>query len=210
MKMNISAYIVKTFLNAITEDKTRGYLNAVRVEPVADGGVVMTATDGQILFSIFDPSASISEAKSVRIGKAGLKTVTVSSRLVIEDDSNIAYIKDQDYVVGVENEPFNTNDGFYPDWRRIIGDESRYVGVSPERNFVNTEFLEKVGKVGKEVGKVFFVSEAGVSIHVADNRTYPVLLNWASLNMIALVMGLRSSNEEYASKVIPAWAKVQY
>lgn len=43
--------------NIVSSEETRYYLNGVLIEPHKDGGAVMTATDGHIMATVYDPNA---------------------------------------------------------------------------------------------------------------------------------------------------------
>lgn len=60
----------------------RYYLNGVHVSPGPDGGAVITATDGSMLISMFDPDAYVSGEAIVQLDKPMLRALSVNGVLL--------------------------------------------------------------------------------------------------------------------------------
>lgn len=71
----------RVHLGTSTEE-TRYYLNGVHVSPGPDGGAVITATDGSMLISMFDPDAYVSGEAIVQLDKPMLRALAVSGVLL--------------------------------------------------------------------------------------------------------------------------------
>ena len=66
----------------VSKEETRYYLNGVHVSPGPEGGAVITATDGSMLISMFDPDAYVSGEAIVQLDKTMLRALPISGILL--------------------------------------------------------------------------------------------------------------------------------
>lgn len=66
----------------VSTEETGYYLNGVHVSPAPEGGAIMTATDGSMLISLYDPDAFISGEAIVQLDKSMVRALPVSGVLL--------------------------------------------------------------------------------------------------------------------------------
>lgn len=119
-RANISGSAFARASKCVSSEETRYYLHGVHIEPCRDGpGALLVATDGSVLVVIHDPEGWVEPGTSgiVTLPPALLKACSGKGdpRLEIEGgEASVAGMSAKGVLI----------DGTYPDWRRVIPDQS--------------------------------------------------------------------------------------
>lgn len=128
--LRFNANLFRLAFTCASNEETRYYLKGVFVEPHAQGGVTLTATDGHRLVVIRDENGHADETAIIALGD-GLKQCKPKRGerrdIVIATGESTAYIMQTivDDAGELQDSPIATAysvrvDGSYPDYRRVV------------------------------------------------------------------------------------------
>lgn len=125
-KIDVSADLVLAVSHAITEDKTRHYLNGVRFEAHEAGGITMVSTNGKIAIVAYDKAGTLSGGPiTLRFTKEDFRALKRPARekpyrLISSDRSEDLLEVTNAAGHSVRPIVLDVSTGEYPQWRRII------------------------------------------------------------------------------------------
>lgn len=124
IKCNAELFRIAT--SCQSKEEARYYLCGVFVEPHGVKGVMLTATDGHRLISIYDENGFADEKAIISLSPAALKECKAtkhSKRILVVDGANAAvHGEDLEGTPGdvVAVSPKCRVDGVFPDYRRVV------------------------------------------------------------------------------------------
>jgi hypothetical protein len=218
MKMvdiKVNAELFRLAFECVSTEETRYYLNGVYVEPRAEGGAYLVATDGHRLIVILDEHGSASEAAIVKLSPATLKLCKpakpdLTRRLeVAGQEAKIIAISAPPSTL---EEPVGIQagvliDGTFPDWRRVIppdepvkakAEAKATSGLLPA---FNPEYFTSMSRIGAGLAKAAGGIVATIKI-VPRGASDPALVLWPSFPLaFGLLMPIRHSMPD----ALPTW-----
>lgn len=120
----VAASRVKMVLAFRAYGDIRYYLGSVEIRPAADGGVLVTATDGHIAAVVTDIGGRAGESLLLPIGKEQ-KSYLTKAESVFVDDARYVWIVDED-LNPLWVSPVPCIEGTYPSISKAVGDVSKY------------------------------------------------------------------------------------
>lgn len=188
----------------ITYGLLRPALEGVHVAPHANGGAVLTATDGHRLITIYDETARCSVAAVVRADR-GLnkyfKRLDEVDRLRVEADGTMSLKSETIVAKPLDGTAFI--DAEYPDtntvWRKVrdLARSQVYSAAS-----FNPSYLADFGKVEA----VLSPDHTHRSVHmVAWSKNDPALVLWPRIsNVVAVLMPMAQPG---IGNALPSWMR---
>lgn len=151
----------------VSNEDTRYYLNGVYIQPHPEKGVILTATDGHRLISIWDELGIFDHPEPV-IVKAD-KATLMAAKAGKKDPHHKIIAIDTGYVEVVEN---NTGkmfvrqgpgiiDGTFPDYTRVIPSGT----LTPTDASFNPDYLYTFQEAAREINPMW----VSMSIHSVNN-----------------------------------------
>lgn len=133
MKLQINASKLKLAATCMASNDIRYYLNGVKIEPRAEGGVFIVGTDGHRLMAVIDESGHI-EAPAIlrltsstlsKLPKVGSKNEKWTAETVAIDGTEYLAIKSGGDTPAVVHLQEHDKEGIwvegkYPDWRQVM------------------------------------------------------------------------------------------
>lgn len=202
--VKIDAGLFRIVHTAVSTEETRYYLNGVYIEPHADGGALLVATDGHRLLAAHDPLASCQESSIVQLPKEALalckRPKTVDRReLVIDTQNAVATINNIKPADAGATEPVaemiaafqaNVIDGTFPDWRRVTPTELLDKNAADSPAF-NGLYLKAFGNLAMEIGKHSGLQTVAMRMSISDGHS-PVVIRWSGQpNIFGVLMPMR-------------------
>lgn len=204
----------------------RYYLNAVHIEPHAQGGVVIVATNGHFMGAIHDPDGWIAPGVgSVLIGTVSKRLLSACTArrgpdgeppavLWIADKysllSSIPDTSEEPELFGQHahlTERTELVDGQFPNWRRVIPAKRQiFEGQLP---CINGEYLETFNKIGVMLSGQKRWGGGGMNLEAsANNAQIVVRFNAYDLidRFVGVVMPMKGDEMK---TILPAWAMAE-
>ena len=165
-KGNFSAHRFWLAHQFASTEETRYYLNGVYIEPGAEGGVVMVATDGHVMAIVNDPTGSI-DAPAI-VGLAAFKSALSACKPIgRHEPDSVRCALDGDALEVTERRKAGEEwrdeflakaapvliDGSFPDWRRVLPAADRSKGIMPDREAISSTLLGRIACALKPFGK---------------------------------------------------------
>lgn len=221
--IRINADLFRAAYVCVSTEETRYYLNGVYVEPHADEGVILVATDGHRLVCIHDATGTASGAAIIRVDKNVLKKcrkgrrenrreIQVNLEAERADVLAFEYAPDwRDHHGSPETgRPVAVQagcviDGTFPDYRRVIPSTS---GTERHADTFNGRYLAAFA----DIGDILREHKTGSScrggtamiVHSHDIGA-PALIRWDSVeHAFGVLMPVRSGGTA-AQGTVPAW-----
>lgn len=204
-----NASLFRAAAYAQSTEETRFYLHGVFVEPAPRGGVLLTATDGNMLVNVWDANGSCSDPGIVALPPALLKECKAKR-------GETRFIRMANGVASVHNvKSYDTTrpydeaisefgqclavapsscmvDGTFPDWRRVI---PRTINKPMHECFdaqLLATFVDVAAALANAAGK--FEREHKPVISVIGNAGSPALVRFAGVaNAFGVVMPFRET-----------------
>ena len=201
-KLRVSAKLVALVTPFMATSDIRYYLNGISIRPHPAGGAVITATNGHVLGTAYDPSAVCEHdvilaltpatitALKARAGK-GRELVLRNGRVTIIDGPEEISIQPGNPVIEAK----------YPDLSRVIPPADR---LKPGlMGYYNTAYIAVIDRVSKIAGARHAADQAATFFTVDGNPNNSAVARLtAEPNFFAVLMPQRSS-DEIAS--LPHW-----
>lgn len=156
----VSAVHLASVLPFVSDNPQRYYLNGVFIEPVAEGGVVLVATNGTVLASAYDPDGRADAPWICPVPKlalSALRKVTLTTDAKLAAARYVAFCGRDMHVLNatfdIDADPTQIGathkasvfappiDGTYPEWRRILPSDLKSRTAAPAVGF-NPDFLD--------------------------------------------------------------------
>lgn len=134
----LSADLARRVQAAVSTEETRYYLNGFHVEPCAEGGALLVATDGHKMLIFRDPDGHVTSSAIVSLNTAMVKALKPGKR----DAERLLVVSGQRAVIVPVTDVSRTSlvssadnpdascvafqaagtlvDGSFPDWRRVV------------------------------------------------------------------------------------------
>lgn len=135
----VSADLVRRVQIAVSTEETRFYLNGFHVEPCAEGGAILVATDGTKMLVFRDPDGVVFGSGIVKLSPTALKALKPGKgealdRLLVVSGDRAAIIFGNDVeraeLISLAHSPDasvaayqpagSLIDGSFPEWRRVL------------------------------------------------------------------------------------------
>ena len=183
---------LKAVFNAVSNNETRRYLCGVYVEINAKG-TTLVATNWQMLLAAHDKTNTLDEPVKLIIPAdivKGFKPARGQDLVELSTEDN------ETWRLG--NRLFQPIDGTYPDWRRVIPQETPEI-LSIKDVWLEPKYQLAMYKAAKEL-------DAICDIH--PNGQYPALVHYhdgeKDCPMIGIIMPYRKTRTAFKK---PRWAK---
>lgn len=174
----------------MSTEQTRYYLCGVFIEPCADGGLTITATDGHRLVSCYDQDGLCAEPLLATITKDTIKALKKADIVTIDDNKQLSTSQNEQitYI-----QPGSCEiDGTFPDWRHVVSSTAEITGE------------QSIGFNAKYLGQ--FQALHGFSkqtvITVYSNGDKPTIVSTGNPDVFALLMPMTNEN---ATSDVPSW-----
>lgn len=210
---SVDAHLFASVALARSNEETRYYLHGVGVEPCADGGVLMVATNGHVLLAARDPKgwcrgAAIvrPDAALLRAASAKGKDKSLPGRALVASANRAAVCSvkseheasDGDLVWLSEPGPTVLAlqwrdvciDGAFPDWRRVLPVDAKpalQAAIAMQPGYLRV--------LGQAMGKV-------LSFSIRDHNS-AILVSGGPSNIFGLLMPCRVDD----TPSVPAWTR---
>lgn len=155
--------------------QTRPYLHGVYIQPATGGGLLLTATDGHILFHGHDPNGSAPRAAIVVPDKAKLPAPWAKAGTLTIDTANGV----MRHTTGTLTAGCREDKGTFPDYQRVIPRE-----FSGEVAQFNPDLLARFGDIANILKKGSFPG-------IGWNGDGPALVTFARRDCFGVMMPLR-------------------
>ncbi|WP_181408188.1 beta clamp domain-containing protein [Pararhizobium mangrovi] len=175
-------------------DFTRYNLNGVHIEPAANGGCIMVATDGHRMLVAHDPEGECVEPVIVKLPRFSFaqckhpKMMGARRELMVDADARSATITE---ITKVKDQEDNREtiltaydvliDGVYPDWRGVVPSGS-YSGTPGSFTGFNPAYLKEWSFIGTELAKTRG-AVPGIAIQQTAEHA-PTLIRWTGVEEI--------------------------
>lgn len=119
MAIKVSAALFRACSEFVSKEDTRYYLSGVCVQPHAEGGAVLVATDGPRMLVAHDVDASCDKSRIVHLPKDAAATLAK----VIKTNESAELTVDDDGIVSCSSYRSTDGcfiDGTFPDWPRAL------------------------------------------------------------------------------------------
>lgn len=210
-------------LFASTEE-SRYYLCGVLIEPVAEGGVRLVATDGHKLVCIYERDGKADKPTLISLKGDALKACKSRDRNRVLELGNdgVALVREwsdspeeKGKIVGYQ--PEAVIDGSFPDYRVAVSPKANYVrNASPTfSSFVLSTIAEAGGEIAlhyhgfrfkKEGGSSMRADSIAVLVREKDPLSSPAIVVWpSSPNIVAVIVPTTSKALAVA---VPDWFKL--
>ena len=157
------------------KEQTRPYLHGVYIQPATGGGILMTATDGHVLFHAHDPAGSAPRAAIVVPDKAKIPAPWAKAgTLTIDLDQGIMRHTTGNLTAGCREDK-----GTFPYYPNVIPRE-----ISGEVAQFNPDFVARFGDIANILKKGSFPG-------IAWNGDGPALVTFARRDCFGVMMPLR-------------------
>jgi hypothetical protein len=189
----------------VSKEETRYYLNGVYVEPHADGGVTMTATDGHRLLCIYDKEGYIEKPTIIRLkkhalaackpGKGEAREIHLTGNSVVV---KIVRGADESRVEeGVSISEDCIIDGVYPNYRHVVTEAIKRKD-SADHKFpsLNSKYLVEFSIIGSRLAKAGGVDIGLIKILSAGQREPVRVLFGGFEDAFGILMPTRGSDKE--------------
>ena len=183
---------LKAVFNAVSNEETRRYLCGVQVEINAKG-TTLVATNGHMLLAAHDETNTLDELVSLIIPAdivKGFKPARGQDLVELSTDDG------ETWRLG--NTLFQPVDGTYPDWRRVIPQETP-AALSVTDIWFEPKYQLAMYKAAKELGTLCDIHPNGQNpalVHYHDGEK--------DCPMLGVIMPYRKMREAFKK---PRWAK---
>ena len=184
---------LKAVFNAVSHEETRQYLCGVQVEINATG-TTLVATNGHMLLASHDETNTLDELVSLIIPADIVKSFKPARGQTMVE---LSTEDNETWCLG--NTLFQPIDGTYPDWRRVIPQETP-AALSVTDMWLEPKYQLAMYKAAKELGTL-------CDIH--PNGQNPALVSFRdtktdySVSVIGVIMPYRKMREAFKK---PSWA----
>lgn len=187
-------------------EETRYYLNGVFIAPHPEKGVLLTATDGHRLMTLYDASGKCPTAKICKIDPKAIDARAYASmrKAMPEEIPQIRIDDDGIVTVGTYRSLKSCFvDGVYPDWAAVVrpvlarAKEAKYCPAS-----YNQKYVSAFGKIATMLSPS---GDMSASIRVISfTESDPSLMRFGSIDhAFGILMPMRSSS----SNELPIWMR---
>jgi hypothetical protein len=192
----INAHLYLAALTHAAKDDIRYYLNGVSVEPCAEGGAVIVATDGRRMLAMHDANARCAE--SIILPEMKFAYIKLTGKReprylrVVRVDRAVTVIVQDEEGKELLSMPVNLVDGKYPDWRAVI---PAVATVAPTS--WNPDYLSALNAVSKGFDQTCWA-------HLAAGGGESASLFTFNVPAFVVIMPVR---DETPSNRVPEWAR---
>lgn len=176
--IKVNALYFKAAHLCVSRDDLRYYLNGVYIEPHAKQGAVLTATDGTVLFSIYDPEGVCERAAIVELPKGAMTAKQIEGQVEVSAEGifrHRTYISEETCLI----------DATYPDYRRIC---RAWVGKHSHPAAVHTGKLA----VFLRIARLLRQGESNLRLINGESEADPALIMIGDVkNAFGLLMPMR-------------------
>lgn len=228
LEINVHAALLQIAQRFASTEQTRYYLNGVHLRPLPDGGVLLTATNGHIMFCAADRGGAVSAPCTVRpsdgllraisspeFGWAIARPAAVKARARLtaslgtdEDAMTLATVSAALKPVrghGDEVERavgagllYNTG-GTYPDANRVVPDE-----MEPGAGWIGAHYVSLLARTAVDLAVAAGGSKKGAHLAFAVEAAAPGLVTFpGDIPAFAVIMPMRGATDPLVGA--PAW-----
>ena len=190
MIARINAMVLKIVFPFMAQEDIRYYLNGVNIRPLADGAVMIVATDGHRYIVVHDQSGYVEEEIVVAVKKDALKSCNAKSTFDVMSNGS-ALVNDE---TGQEQfiQPGNSLiEGTFPRIENIASAIGYKEGIS---GAINPAYLKDALAIGQHFGSIRFFTRD------QDSPLTFVVGGMADLEVFGGIMKMRDSFEQ-----LPRW-----
>jgi len=182
---------LKAVFNAVSNDETRHYLKGVFVE-ASPSGTTLVATNGHMLLAAHDETNTLDEPVKLIIPADIIKAFKPARWQTMVELST-----DDKETWRLGNTLFQPVDGEYPDWRRVIPQETPLL-TSIEGVWYDPKYQLAMYKAAKEIGAICDIhpnEQNAALVHFHDGeKDFP---------MVGVIMPYRKTRKAFKK---PSWA----
>lgn len=180
----------------------RYYLNGVAIQPAAQGGAYIVATNGHLLGVFYDAKAQASASVIIPNSRDLVKACTMTKseakkgghRLLCHDGiSATVYADGMDRIV--YSESISLIDGRFPDWTRVVPRTIQEYATVPA---VNPGYLERFTEVAKSVNSTY----PSVRIYSGETPDDGVAVLTDRPDFVGVLMPMKKGHD---SEDMPDW-----
>jgi len=181
---------LKAVFNAVSNEETRRYLCGVQVE-INEKGTTLVATNGQMLLAAHDETNTLNEPVKLIIPDhivKGLKFMLGQDLVDLSTDDGKTW--------RLGNTLFQPVDGTYPDWRRVVPQETPLL-ISIEGIWYDPKFQIAMAKAAKILSATWTIY---------PNGTTPALVRFEkakNIDVIGVISPMKKNRESFKK---PSWA----
>jgi len=211
MTIRVNANLFRIAHSVASTEETRYYLNGVFVEPHPCGGVLLTATDGHRLLTVYDreghavrPLILRQSKESERLSKPGKK----DGGRILKFEAPSGYgpvmaefsIKASAEVIGTAR--MDVIDGTYPDYRRAV---PRYLPETGSPANFSPIYIESFAKVARELAAESGFGRGMIRIATSDSCSAALIHFEVFPDAFGVLMPMRGGDRTN----VPDWLDAQ-
>lgn len=172
-------------LNFAAKDDVRFYLNAIRIEPAKDGGVLLIATDGHRLIVFRDPDGHTNAEYTIPIKPIHLKTLFARKTRGVAH-TIFGFVEGKQIALrslhAEDQITIGLIDAKWPEWRAVIPKPDE-LGVESGPFTINPRYLREA--------LASFGPTTPSQINVINDQK--IVIRWESVDAICVVMLMRGT-----------------